>query len=119
MLSDFEKNLIQSTAQELITAGETVTRIRRSADTYDADFYEADTKTENTLEITAKVFFDREEFLMTPEGKEVAIATKVHVLPDADVQVGDLLEIRGVRYRVRERIEAPLGGYVELHLERI
>ncbi len=119
MLSDFEKNLIKSTADDLIASGEIVTRIRILPGRYDADFYEADEQTEDAVKLHAKVFFDKEEFLITTGGKEVTIATKIHVASDADVRVGDLVEIRGVRYRVRERIEPSLGGYVELHLERV
>jgi len=127
LISDRDKAAIKQTSADLIAGtGQPMTRFRlltaEPPESYDPIYGESGDPSEEQyaeLELVGKVFWDPQEELLTRDfGGVIEAHADVHVAHDADVLVGDYLDIDNVRYKVNRSVLAPLGGYRALAISR-
>jgi hypothetical protein len=125
MMDKNDFDFVKENSKEIIEgSGELITRRRLKTsvppDSYDSDFGEVVKEGENeylVLDFRGKVFWNVTEKIM----QEIFGAGKtadayVHIPDATDVQIQDVLVIRGLEYEVKETIEMPLRGMRVLRL---
>ena len=120
---DFD--FVKANSQEIIEgSGEMITRRRLKTsvppESYDSDFGEVVKEGENeylVLDFRGKVFWNvTEKILQEIFGAGKTADAYVHIPDATDVQVQDVLVIRGLEYEVKETVEMPLRGMRVLRL---
>jgi hypothetical protein len=125
MMDKNDFDFVKANSQEIIEgSGELITRRRLKTsvppESYDSDFGEVVKEGENeylVLDFRGKVFWNvTEKILQEIFGGGKTADAYVHVPDATDVQVQDILVIRGLNYEVMETVEMPLRGMRVLRL---
>lgn len=57
-----------------------------------------------------------QKIAIKPEGQRAWRWELLHVLPDVDLQIDDIVVFKGLTYRVCEKLSYPEYGYLEFHI---